>query len=272
MKDIQGDGRTGDVHADAVLYAVDALEPGERAAFELHLRGCAACQEEVAAFGEVGAHLASAVAEPPPAALRENVLAAVRGTRPERQPELQSEQQSEHRAENPAEHRTGDASGATVVSLADRRRGRRRWLTAAAAAVLLPAAALGGWSVGTQTEQREQQLVAQEQDRQNRLLSAPDVTTRQLEVDGRPATLVVSAQEDAALFVASDLAGPGEGQEYQLWLLQDETPVPDVHFGGGQVQVWLDGDVDRAGAVAMTVEPAGGSETPTLPVLATAEI
>ena len=264
MKDIQGDDRAGDVHADAALYAVDALEPGERAAFELHLRGCAACQEEVAAFGDIGAHLASAVAEPPPAALRENVLAAVRGTRQEGRPEP--------RAEDPAEHRAGDASGATVVPLAQRRRSRHRWLAAAAAAVLLPGAALGGWAVGTQTEQREQQLVAQEQDRQNRLLSAPDVTTRQLDVDGRPATLVVSAQADAALFVASDLAGPGEDREYQLWLVQDETPVPDVRFGGGQVQVWLDGDIDRAGAVAMTVEPAGGSATPTLPVLAAAEI
>jgi anti-sigma factor RsiW len=254
VKDIHGDDRAGDVHADAALYAVDALEPGERAAFELHLRGCAACREEVAAFGEVGAHLAGAVAEPPPPALRENVLAAVRGTRQESRPE------------DRAEHR------AAPVSLAQRRRPRRRWLAAAAAAVLLPGAALGGWAVGTQTEQREQQLLAQEQDRQNRLLSAPDVTTRQLEVDGHPATLVLSAQEDAALFVASDLAGPGEGREYQLWLVQGETPVPDVHFGGGQVQVWLDGDIDRAAGVAMTVEPAGGSETPTLPVLATAEI
>ena len=57
------DDRAGDVHADAALYAVDALEPGERAAFELHLRGCAACREEVAAFAEVGAHLAAAVAD-----------------------------------------------------------------------------------------------------------------------------------------------------------------------------------------------------------------
>jgi anti-sigma-K factor RskA len=38
------------------------------------------------------------------------------------------------------------------------------------------------------------------------------------------------------------------------------------------VQVWLKGDVDRAGAVAMTVEPAGGSETPTTPVLAAVEV
>ncbi|KUG61406.1 hypothetical protein AVL61_00280 [Kocuria rosea subsp. polaris] len=287
MKDGQGDDRTddvhgevrgdvhgdvhADVHADAALYAVDALEPGERAAFELHLRGCAACREEVAAFGEVGAHLASAVAEPPPAALRANVLAAVHGT--------PQEQRSGHRAadpadpadpEDPADPGAGDTSPGTVVPLAPRR--RRRWLAAAAAAVLLPGAALGGWALGTQSEQREQQLVAQEQDRQARLLSAPDVTTRQLEVDGRPATLVVSAQEDAALFVASGLTGPGEGREYQLWLVQGGTPVPDVHFGGGDVQVWLDGDVGGAAAVAMTVEPAGGSETPTPPVLATAEI
>jgi anti-sigma-K factor RskA len=258
--DIQGDDRAGDVHADAALYAVDALEPRERAAFELHLRGCAACREKVAAFGEAGAHLAAAVAAPPPPALRANVLAAVRGTQQEPRPEDRAEDQAER------------LSGTAPVSLADRRRPRRRWLAAAAAAVLLPGAALGGWAVGTQTEQREQQLLAQEQDRQNRLLSAPDVTTRQLEVDGHPATLVLSAQEDAALFVASDLAGPGEGREYQLWLVQGETPVPDVHFGGGQVQVWLDGDIDRAAGVAMTVEPAGGSETPTLPVLATAEI
>ncbi len=260
MKEIQGDDRAGDVHADAALYAVDALGPGERAAFELHLRGCASCREEVAAFAEVGAHLASATADPPPPELRENVLAAVRGTRQEQQPA--------HPAGHPPEHGAGGAP----VSLAERRRRRRRRVTAAAAAVLLPAAALGGWAVGTQSEQRQQQIVAQEQDRQARLLSAPDVTTRQLEVDGRPATLVVSEQQDAALFVASDLAGPGEGREYQLWLVQEETPVPDVHFGGGDVRVWLDGDVDRAAAVAMTVEPAGGSESPTPPILATVEI
>ncbi|MFI7581054.1 anti-sigma factor [Kocuria kalidii] len=268
MKDDPGNDRTDDihddihedVHDDAALYAVDALEPGERAAFELHLRGCAACRAEVAAFGAVGARLASAVAVPPPPELRADVLEAVRGAR-------RSEQQ-----ETPAGTPTGTPAAATVVPLADRRRSRRRWLVAAAAAALLPAAALGGWAAGTQAEQREQQLLAQQQERQNRLLGAPDVTTRQLEVDGSPATLVLSAQEDAALFVASDLTRPGEGREYQLWLVQDETAVPDVRFGGGQVQVWLDGDVDRAEAVAMTVEPAGGSATPTLPVLAAAEI
>lgn len=254
MNDIERGTWSDDVHADAALYAVDALEPAERAAFEEHLSNCEACRREVDSFGRLGGHLAGAVAQEPPPELRENVLAAVRATR------------SGVPVEDPARPSAG------VVSLADRRRPRRQWWAAAAAAVLLPAAALGGWGLGAQNEQQEQQLVALEQDRQNRLLSASDITAHRLEVSGRPATLLVSAQEDEAMFVASDLPGPGEGREYQLWLMQDGTPVPDVHFGGGQVRVWLDGEVERAGAVAMTVEPSGGSATPTLPALAGTEI
>lgn len=265
MNDVQDDVWPDDIHGDAALYAVDALEPGERAAFERHLSSCAACRQDVAEFQEVGAQLAAAVPQVPPPALRENVLAAVRESA---EPSGASASSGEQAGSG-----TQARSGAEVVFLSERRRSRQRWLAAAAAAVLLPGVALGGWALGTQAEQREQQqLVAQEQERQNRLLGAPDVTTRQLEVDGRPATLVVSEQEDAAMFVASDLPGPGEGQEYQLWLMQDGVPVPDARFGGGQVQVWLQGDVDGAAAVAMTVEPAGGSLTPTEPVLAATEI
>lgn len=283
MNDIRSDVWPTDVHADATLYAVDALEPEERAAFEDHLRRCPGCRDEVSAVQEVGGLLSGALAQEPPPELRENVLAAVRGTRPgarhERGAAARTEGWAGNRApatqaDRPAHREDGDGGpGATVVSLAERRRRPARWLAAAAAAVLVPGAALGGWALGTQTEQREQQqLVAQEQQRESRLLGAPDVTTHQLEVDGRPATLVVSEQEDTAMFVAADLPGPGEGREYQLWLMQDDVPVPDVHFGGGQVRVWLDGDVDRAAAVAMTVEPAGGSEEPTTPVLAATQI
>ncbi|MGQ1838325.1 anti-sigma factor domain-containing protein [Kocuria turfanensis] len=267
---MQVDDWSDDVHGDAALYAVDALEPEERAAFEEHLRGCAACRAEVDSFGEVGAALASAVAQDPPPALRADVLAAIHGTR--------SGAHAGTPAPTPSAAPPGSSAdpgtAADVVSLAERRRPRRQRLAAAAAAaVLLPGAALGGWAIGTQTEQREQQqLAAQEQDRQARLLAAADVATHRLEVDGSTATLVVSEQEDAAMLVAADLPAPEEGREYQLWLMQDGSPVPDAHFGGGQVQVWLEGDVDRAGAVAMTVEPAGGSETPTLPVLAAVEV
>ncbi|MCC9178294.1 anti-sigma factor [Arthrobacter sp. zg-Y750] len=238
----------GTLHELAPLYAVDALEPQERVGFEQHLAKCPQCRAEVAEYAEVGAYLAAQTQEEPPAELRSSVLAAIHGTKP--------------------------GQMAEVASLDERRRSRRRsLLAAAAAAVLIPGIALGGWGLGVQWEQRQQeQSAAAEQIRENSLLSAPDVTTHRLDVNGSPATLVISQDQDAALFVAGGLPDAGEGEEYQLWLLEDDTPIPNVRFTGGDVRIWLDGDVSAAGAVAMTVEPAGGSEAPTLPILAVAEL
>ncbi len=238
----------GDLHDLAPLYAVDALEPAERAGFEAHLARCPECRAEVVEYAEVGAHLAAGTAVEPPAELRASVLSAVHGTRPE--------------------------PVAPVIPLQDRRRRlRRSVLAGAAAAVLVPGIALGGWGLGVQWEQRQQEQSAEAaQARENRLLAAPDVTTRSLDIDGTAGTLVLSREQDTALFVAGGLPDPGEGREYQLWLVQGETPVPNVRFQGGDVRIWLSGDVETAGAVAMTVEPDGGSSTPTLPLLAAADI
>jgi anti-sigma factor RsiW len=257
----------GDVHDLAALHAVDALEPAEQAIFETHLPGCPRCQAEIVDYTEVTAHLAQAVAQDPPPALRTTVLDTVHGAA------SSPAHAGIDRTEVPVRSRPAEAPMAPMVSLDARRRRHRRLLAAAAAAVLVPGVALGGWGLGVQSEQRQQQqLAAQEQDRANRLLAAPDVTTHRIEVEGRTATVVVSQQEDAALFVSTDLPDPGQGREYQLWLLQEDIPIPGAHFTGGQVRTWLDGEVADAGAIAMTIEPAGGSTTPTLPVLAATEI
>jgi anti-sigma-K factor RskA len=260
-----------EIHDSAALYAVDALEPGEREAFEEHLRECVSCRREVAEYAEVGAQLADGVAQAPPPSLREDVLAGIRGTAP-----LPARPAAPAAPVPPAAPvAPADDRGATVVSLDGRRR-RRRLPAAAAAAVLVGAAVLGGWALGVQSEQRQQEQLAaqeeQEQARQNRLLGAPDVVTRAIDLDGRTATVVASRQAGEALVVSSGLPDPGEGREYQLWLMEDGVPVPDVHFSGGEVRTWLEGDVGDAAAVAMTVEPAGGSQTPTLPVVASAEL
>lgn len=278
-------GATGDLHELVALYAVDALEPAEQAAFEHHLPGCPRCQMELADYAEVTAHLAEAVAQDPPPALRATVLGAIHGTRP--LPASSEETPAEvvtvstgtgtspgagTAEEGLPAGGTGDF-GAEVVSLEAHRRRRRRLLAVAAAAALVPGIALGGWGLGVQSEQRQQQqLLAQEQQRENRLLAASDITTHRIEVEGRPATLLVTQEQDTALFVATDLPDPGPGREYQLWLIDEDVPVPDARFTGGQVRAWLDGEVADAAAVAMTVEPAGGSTTPTLPVIAATEI
>jgi anti-sigma-K factor RskA len=64
-------------HSLAGPYALDALEPAERARFERHLRGCAACQAEVRGFAEVAASLGLAAAATPPPSLKGRVLADV---------------------------------------------------------------------------------------------------------------------------------------------------------------------------------------------------
>lgn len=251
----------GALHELAPLFAVDALEPAERSAFEEHLGGCARCRAELADFAEVSAHLAAGTAQEPPAGLRSSVLGAIHGTRPQTVPGTEEDRLS---PEAPVPQ--------PPTPLHPRRR-RPLMLAAAAAALLLPAAGLAGWALGAQFEQRQQQEAAsQEQQRQDRLLAAPDLSVQQLEVQGQPATLLFSEEQDSALFVAEGLPDPGADREYQLWLLEDGTPVPDVHFAGGEIQVWLTGEVSRAGTVALTVEPAGGSTTPTFPLVAAADL
>ncbi|MCP3425568.1 anti-sigma factor [Rothia sp. AR01] len=161
---------------------------------------------------------------------------------------------------------------ATVHSLDARRTRRNRWILAAAAAAVVPGVALGGWALGQQSAQQDQQVIAQEQQRQERLLAAPDVEVQRVQMDGGAATIFASRDRDAALLVASDFPDPGEGKQYQLWLLEDGTPVPDVTFDGGQSDVWASGDLAGVQAMAVTVEPAGGSEHPTTDPLMVADL
>ena len=67
------------IHELTAGYALDALDPAERAAFEAHLEGCKPCQEELASFWEVTGGLAVAADGPAPSpALRERILDAAR--------------------------------------------------------------------------------------------------------------------------------------------------------------------------------------------------
>lgn len=274
----------GDLHDLSSMYAVDALDPAERAAFESHLADCPPCRAEVARYAETTAQLVAAVALDPPPALRTSVLDAIHGTLPmPAHPNTSTvsgaaaaQSAAGNSERQPAKGSLGDRArpgGGSHVSLDALRRRYRRVLVAAVSTALVPGVLAGGWGLGVQAEQRHQeQLVAQEQDRENRLLAASDVTTRSMDVGGQTGTFFVSQEQNTAMFVSDDLPDPGENSEYQLWLMDGDTPVPDAHFTGGQLRTWLTGDVANADAVAMTIEPAGGSTTPTLPLVASTEI
>jgi len=71
------------LHELTAAYALDALDPEERQAYEDHLASCSRCQGEVAELSSAAAALAYA-AEPvsPPPALRGRILEAARAERP----------------------------------------------------------------------------------------------------------------------------------------------------------------------------------------------
>jgi anti-sigma-K factor RskA len=64
-------------HSLAGPYALDALDPAERALFERHLGRCATCPAEVRGFAAVAASLGLAAAATPPPGLKGRVLADV---------------------------------------------------------------------------------------------------------------------------------------------------------------------------------------------------
>lgn len=239
-----------DVHALSGAYAVDALEPDERARFEAHLRQCADCRDEVDSLREAAAVLGvDDVA--PPAALRDRLLADITAIRP--LPPLP--------VETPVEIPAEEAAPAPVVQLDSRRRGLSRIpLLVAAAAVLI--AGVGGailkpWA----DDQPGTQLTAAE-----RVLAADDAIRIDKHFpDGADATVVVSRSEGRAVILTDDMAPAPEGKAYQLWLqtpageLEPDRLMPDLR----DATVLLDGDASRATGVGITVEPDGGSEQPT---------
>jgi len=65
--------RTG----DALAYAIDELESPARADFEVHLAGCASCQETVASARELLPAIERELADLPPMARREDLMARI---------------------------------------------------------------------------------------------------------------------------------------------------------------------------------------------------
>ena len=216
------------IHELTAGYALDALDPEERAAFEAHLGGCPRCQEELAALWEATGALAYAAAGPAPRPeLRERLLASAREERP------------------------------NVVPLRP-----RRWVVPAAVSVAAVAAvvalALGLWaaSLSDDLDQARDALAGQ------RLVSSllADDTARSVNLKGADGRLVVGDDGRAAL-VVRDLPAAPDGKTYEIWVI-DQVPRRAGSFDESGA-VALDRTVPRDSTVAVTVEKDGGVDAPT---------
>jgi anti-sigma-K factor RskA len=84
--------------------------------------------------------------------------------------------------------------------------------------------------------------------------------------------IMVDRQRQVAVLSAAQLAEPETGRSYQLWRSVDGAPVPSVTFrpdpSGAVAAVEVPIPADGAlSALAVTLEPEGGSTTPTMPIL-----
>ena len=243
---------SADIHALAGAYALNALPPDEQAFFERHLAACDACRLEVAELQETAARLAAGVATAPPASLRDRVLAAADQTR-------------QLPPEAPA------APPAASTSRWERL--RQRALVPVAACLALVVFALSGviLTLNSRLEQARSQPASVVS-----ILGSADLETVELDLGAAaPGRFLYSASQDRGVIVANGLPDPGARETYELWLIHDGQPVPAALFrpgDGGAALAQVDAPVRGADLVAVTIEPAGGSERPTGEILASAPL
>jgi hypothetical protein len=230
-----------DVHALVGAYAVDAVDDVERVAFERHLASCQACQLELEGLHETAALLGSSEPVAPPSRLRDQVLAGIETVRP--LPPV-----------------------TTPIAAVRQRRFRPATLVAAAAAVIALGAGATIWQPWADEPSQGQQLTAAE-----RVLAAPDAEEySQALPDGTEVTIVRSRSRNEAVLVADDMPPAPSGKVYELWLEHEDVGMVSAGtMKGTEDQVVLEGDPATAVGAGITVEPAPGSEEPTLPPVMT---
>ncbi len=265
---------TDDPHLDLAAYALDALTPEERTRFEAHLADCPDCQRQLREFSQTAAELSADTAATPPEHLRTDVLAAI-SSMPQLGPEPGGDESGRHEAAgaqpvsqpepDQAEPAPQQVSPGQRPQRAARTTARRvgQIVLAAAVAVIL---AVGGWVVGRQ--QQVSNSVQAGQTAQSRLLQAPDARIyRQPMRNNASISYVVSKKRNAAMAIISGKPTAGSGHVFQLWTMhgpKGNQPKSAGTFSGTRSKpIWLTGNISSAAAVAITVEPDGGSPQPT---------
>ncbi|WP_298445533.1 anti-sigma factor [Gordonia sp. (in: high G+C Gram-positive bacteria)] len=246
----------------AALAGLDALDAAELADIETELSRAtpevrAAYAAELRATRELMATVSAADATPPPARLRNVVLAAATGDAADRA------------AQQRPSGATADSGPArlpaSVTPLRDRRHRTLGYLAVAAAVAVL--AGVVGWLLGAGSDRKEPAQPIAEQ-----VFSAKDVASRSAAVATGRATVTYSDSADAAVLVMNDVPPPQPGTVYQMWLEgADGSMRPVGTMSPADVAPSTTAvipGVRDATNLAFTVEPPGGSNQPTGAVVA----
>jgi len=219
-------------------YVLGALPEEERLEFEQYLAAHPDLQAEIGELSSIAGLLAFSVRErEPPPELRRRIMTTVEGE-----------------AVQPRTSRRSWLAGLwEALGIRD--------LALAVAAILV--IGLFSWSMLLQGEVQElqgrvQSLQSQPQGPQ--MIALGGEGTKQ----GARAELV-TLEGDQAVLVAEKMPPVPEGKTYQIWVIKGDTPQPSGLFEpkGGSIAAVVENPVEGADAVAVTVEPEGGSKKPT---------
>ena len=85
---------------------------------------------------------------------------------------------------------------------------------------------------------------------------------------------VASINEDRIILVADNLPPVPEGQTCQIWVIKGDVPESSGLFqpGGEETAAPITNPIKKGDTIAVTVEPAGGSEQPTSDPVLSAEL
>jgi anti-sigma-K factor RskA len=234
-------------------HALSALDAADERALNEHLAECAECRRDLAEWEATAASLAlSAKPMEPSPQVREKLLTQIRA----------ENSASDQRA---SEKSASEGFASNVVPFG--RPPRTVWNSLGLiAAVILFAALIVSVIVLWQqnrTLRRENEFY--------QLIAAPGSRVAELsgtrEAEGATAKLAYDI-EGRAFLIATGLPRAPEGKEYQLWYIVDNKPIPGKTFapdskGQGTSRESVPDIARKSAIVAITLEPAGGMQSPT---------
>lgn len=252
-------------------YALGALDPDEQAELEEHLAGCEHCSSLLAEYQQVAEGLLTAVGSQSPSPDLRRRLAEAVAASAEPSPGAQA-------PETPP-------AAAPQRGPAARPRWRQllRWPSAAWAGLGLVLVVINLVLV-TQVialSNRSQALLAQQRANQTALavMSYPNSQVADLEQDSVRGSFVYDDQLPLAVLNVWGLPALESDQVYQLWLIDqagDRTsggtlaPTDDQEFVS--LVVWAKDSFATVQGIGITVEPSGGSPSPTGPRVLAADL
>lgn len=254
-----------ELHHLAAAYALGALEADERDAFEIHYPQCEICSVEVVEFALTAAVLAERSLLHPRGEVRSVVMERISKTR--QLPPLVDRSMlstvstgSGDAITGPIKQRVTTLTSKGVPAAGQWRASRfGRTVLATAAALLLVVVG----AIVVRSGEEKPDLFAQ-------LLDAPDAELTSLEGDTGTLQVVWSPSLDRVAVLGSSLPDPGPGMTYELWFLVEGGVARAGLFAPGESgevrHSWEVDDLDSNGW-GVTIEPLGGSDSPTSEVL-----